>query len=110
MLRAEMTMNWTQVYDPFGHWWLSTLVAALPILGLFGLLAGLKVQPHLCAVAGALTAIGVAVLSFKMPLALAALSFGYGVAFGLLKIAWIVLTVAYRYDILVEPSEAAFMD
>jgi len=50
-------MHWTQVYDPFGHWWLSTLVAALPILVLFGLLAGLKVKPHLCAIAGALTAI-----------------------------------------------------
>ena len=23
-------MTWTQVYDPFGHWWLSALVAALP--------------------------------------------------------------------------------
>jgi len=80
-------MHWTQVYDPLGRWWLSTLVAALPILVLFGLLAGLKVKPHLCAIAGALTAIGVAVLVFKMPLALAATSFGYGVAFGLLKIA-----------------------
>ena len=24
-------MQWTQIYDPFGRWWLSTLVAALPI-------------------------------------------------------------------------------
>ncbi len=46
-------MQWTQVYDPFGHWWLSTLVAALPIVVLFGLLAGLKVKPHWCAIAGA---------------------------------------------------------
>ncbi len=102
-------MNWTQVYDPFGHWWLSTLVAALPILVLFGLLAGLKVKPHLCAVAGALTAIGVAVLFFKMPLALAALSFGYGVAFGLLKIAWIVLAAVYLYDISVETGQFEIM-
>jgi lactate permease len=35
-------MSWTQAYDPLGHWWLSTLVAALPILVLLGLLAGLK--------------------------------------------------------------------
>ncbi|MGD0303155.1 MAG: L-lactate permease, partial [Bryobacteraceae bacterium] len=84
-------MHWTQAYDPFGQWWLSTLVAGLPIIVLFSLLAGFKVKPHLCAIAGALTAIAVAILFFNMPLILAAMSFGYGVAFGLLKIAWIVL-------------------
>src|SRR6516165_1989347 len=102
-------MHWTQVYDPFGHWWLSTLVAALPILVLFGLLAGLKVKPHLCAISGALTAILVAVIFFKMPLALAAMSFGYGVAFGLLKIAWIVLAAVYLYDISVETGQFEIM-
>src|SRR5438105_804730 len=102
-------MTWTQVYDPFGHWWLSTLVAALPILVLFGLLAGLRVKPHLCAIAGALTAMGVAVLFFKMPVTLAALSFGYGVAFGLLKIAWIVLAAVYLYDISVETGQFEIM-
>jgi lactate permease len=102
-------MHWTQVYDPFGHWWLSTLVAALPILVLFGLLAGLKVKPHLCAISGALTAILVAVIFFKMPLSLAAMSFGYGVAFGLLKIAWIVLAAVYLYDISVETGQFEIM-
>ena len=58
-------MHWTQIYDPFGHWWLSSLVAALPILVLFGLLAGLKVKPHLCAIAGAFTAAVVAVVCFR---------------------------------------------
>ena len=77
-------MHWTQIYDPFGHWWLSTLFAGLPIIVLFGLLAGLKVKPHWCAIAGAGTAVLVATLVFKMPLTLAAASFGYGVAFGLL--------------------------
>ena len=102
-------MHWTQVYDPLGHWWLSTLIAALPILVLFGLLAGLKVKPHLCAIAGALTAVAVAVLFFKMPLALAATSFTYGVAFGLLKIAWIVLAAVFLYDISVETGQFEIM-
>jgi len=102
-------MNWTQVYDPLGHWWLSTLVAALPIIVLFGLLAGLRLKPHWCAISGALTAILVAIFVFKMPLALAAMSFGYGVAFGLLKIAWIVLAAVYLYDISVETGQFEIM-
>src|SRR5438067_2400036 len=103
-------MHWTQVYDPLGHRWLSTLlVAALPILVLFGLLAGLKIKPHWCASAGALTAILVAVAFFRMPLTLAAMSFAYGVAFGLLKIAWSVLAAVYLYDISVETGQFEIM-
>ena len=102
-------MQWTQIYDPVGHWWLSTLIAALPIIVLFSLLAGFKVKPHWCAVAGALTAMTVAIAFFKMPLALAAMSFGYGVAFGLLKIAWIVLAAVYLYDISVETGQFEIM-
>jgi len=54
-----------------GHWWLSTLLAALPIVVLLGLLAGLKVRPHLCAIAGAATAVLVAMIVFQMPALLA---------------------------------------
>jgi lactate permease len=102
-------MQWTQVYDPLGHWWLSTLVAALPIIILFGLLAGLRVKPHWCAIAGASTAVAVAIAVFGMPPALAAISFGYGVAFGVLKIAWIVLAAVYLYDISVETGQFEIM-
>jgi lactate permease len=102
-------MQWTQIYDPLGHWWLSTLVAALPIIVLFSLLAGLRVKPHWCAIAGAATAVLVAIIFFKMPPALAAMSFGYGVAFGVLKIAWIVLAAVYLYDISVETGQFEIM-
>lgn len=101
--------TWTQTYDPFGRWWLSTLVAALPIIVLFTLLAGLRVRPHLCALAGAATAIAVAILAFHMPFALAGTSFLYGVAFGLLKIVWIVVAAVYLYDISVETGKFEIM-
>src|SRR5438067_1132404 len=100
-----MLMHWEQVYDPLGRWWLSTLIAGLPVLVLFGLLAGLKVKPHLCAIAGALTAMLVSISVFHMPVILAVASFAYGVAFGLLKIAWIVLAAVFLYDISVETGQ-----
>src|SRR5712692_8101234 len=102
-------MQWTQAYDPLGHWWLSTLLAAVPIIILFALLAGLKVKPHWCAIAGATSAVTVAIVFFKMPPALAAISFTYGVALGALKIAWIVLAAVYLYDISVETGQFEIM-
>ena len=84
-------------------------VAALPIFVLFGLLVGLKVKPHWCAIAGAMTAAFVAVVFFKMPVILAVMSFGYGVAFGLLKIAWIVLAAVFLYDISVATGQFEIM-
>src|ERR1700726_1814438 len=102
-------MTWTQVYDPFGHWWLSTLVAALPIVVLLGLLAGLKVRPHWCAIAGATTAVLCAIFVFGMPSKLALTSFLYGGAFGLLKIVWIVIAAVFLYDISVETGQFEIM-
>ena len=102
-------MTWTQVYDPLGHWWLSTMVAALPVLVLLGLLAGFKVRAHLCAVAGAATAILCAILVFHMPVQLATVSFAYGMAYGLLKIVWIVVAAVYLYDITVATGQFEIM-
>ena len=102
-------MTWTQVYDPFGHWWLSTLVAAIPILVLLTLLAGFRVRPHLCAMAGAGAAIIIAIVAFGMPPRLAVISFLYGGAFGFLKIVWIVIAAVFLYDISVDTGQFEIM-
>ncbi len=102
-------MTWNQIYDPLGHWWLSTLVAALPVVVLLGLLAGFKVRAHLCAVAGAATAILCAILVFHMPAQMAVSSFLYGSAYGLLKIVWIVIAAVFLYDISVETGQFEIM-
>jgi lactate permease len=102
-------VTWNQVYDPLGHWWLSTLVAAMPVVVLLGLLAGFKVRAHLCAVAGAATAILCAILVFHMPAQMAISSFLYGSAYGLLKIVWIVIAAVFLYDISVETGQFEIM-
>jgi lactate permease len=102
-------MTWTQVYDPLGHWWLSTLIAALPIVFLLVLLAVFHVKPHWAALAGAVTAVLAAIVVFHMPTPLATASFLYGVAFGLLKIAWIVVAAVFLYDIAVDTGQFEIM-
>jgi lactate permease len=81
----------------------------LPIIVLLGLLAGLKVRPHLCAIAGAATAILCAIFVLRMPASLALSSFFYGSAFGLLKIVWIVIAAVFLYDISVETGQFEIM-
>ena len=102
-------MTWTQVYDPLGHWWLSTLVAALPVVVLLGLLAGFRVRVHLCAIAGAATAVLCAIFVFHMPASMAISSFAYGTAYGLLKIVWIVIAAVFLYDISVATGQFEIM-
>ncbi len=102
-------MTWTQIYDPLHHWWLSTLVASLPVVVLLGLLAGLRVRVHLCAIAGATTAILCSIFVFHMPSPLALTSFLYGSAYGLLKIVWIVIAAVFLYDISVDTGQFEIM-
>jgi lactate permease len=103
--------TWTQVYFPFGeqNWWLSALVAALPIIVLFTLMAGFRVKPHWSALSGAITAVLVAFFAFKMPFSLAGASFLYGVVTGLMNIIWIVVAAVYLYDISVSTGDFEIM-
>jgi len=42
-------MPWSQIYDPLGQPWLSTILASLPIVVLLGALAVFKIKAHLAA-------------------------------------------------------------
>jgi lactate permease len=99
------------MYFPFGehNWWLSALVAALPIIVLFTLMAGFRVKPHWAALSGAVTAVLVAYFAFKMPFSLAGSSFLYGVATGVMNIIWIVVAAVYLYDISVSTGDFEIM-
>ncbi len=101
-------MNWTQVYDPLNSWPLSTLVAAIPIVVLFYLLAVRGTKPHWAAMISAVTATSLASAVFTMPLSMSAMSFVFGAAFGL-KIAWIVVAAVFLYDISVVTGQFEIM-
>ena len=95
-------MTWTQNYIPVGgSLLLSTLVAAIPVVVLLGLLAFFHVRAHLAALIGLATAMAIAVFVYGMPARLAGMSALYGAAFGLLPIGWIVLCAIFVYDITV---------
>jgi lactate permease len=95
-------MTWTQIYDPLGHPWLSTLAAALPIVALLGSLAFLRLRAHAAALVGLATSLVIAVVLFGMPLRMALASAAYGAAFGALPIGWIVLNVIFLYQLTTE--------
>jgi len=91
-------MTWTQVYDPLGHWWLSTLVAALPVLVLLGALALMHIKAHWAALLGLATSLLVALAVFKMPVGMGLRTSVFGVAYGAFPIGWIILNVIFMYD------------
>src|ERR1700730_18610138 len=101
--------TWIQVYDPFGHWWISALVAALPIVVLFTMMAGFRVKAHWAALSGAATAVLVAHFAFTMPWALAGGRLLCGVSTGLLSIVCIVVAAVYLYDISVSTGDFEIM-
>ena len=99
-------MTWTQNYIPVaGSLLLSTLVAAIPVVVLLGLLAFFHIRAHVAALIGLATALAVAIFVYGMPARLAVMSAAYGAAFGLLPIGWIVLCAIFVYDITVHTGQ-----
>ena len=98
-------MIWSQNYDPLNSPWLSTLVAALPLAVLLGSLALLKLRAPVAAVMGLVAALLVATLAFGMPLQQAISAAGFGAAYGLLPIGWIVLNVIFLYQLTLERGQ-----
>src|SRR5688500_7558416 len=98
-------MPWTQVYDPTNIGWLSTLLAAAPIVVLLGTLGLLGWSAPRAAAAGLVTALAVAIGVYGMPIKAAVASAGFGAAFGLFPIGWIVLMAVFLYSLTVEMGE-----
>src|SRR5581483_9016176 len=81
---------WNQDYNPFSNAFVSTLVAATPVVTLLALVASGKVKAHIAAVSALAVAItvraGMAVRAGIL-----------GLATGFFPIGWIVLNVIFLY-------------
>jgi len=97
-----MEQIWAQNYDPLNSPWLSTILAALPIIVLLGSIAVFHMRIHLAAILGLAVAIGVALFVFKMPGTVVTATTLYGSAYGLFPIGWIVLNLIFLYQLTVE--------
>lgn len=107
--------TWTQNYEPLGSV-LSPLIAAIPVVLLLALLASGRVRAHWAALAGLVSAILAAVIIFVPQevgnsqswgswLTTVLSATGYGAAFGLLPIGWIVFAAIFLYTMTVETGQ-----
>ena len=78
---------------------LSTLLAAVPVVVLLGALGIFQLRAHVAALLGLVSALVVAVGLFGMPVRLALATAGYGAAYGLFPIGWIILNVLFLYQL-----------
>jgi len=96
------TGSWLQGYDPTGHWWLSTLFAAMPVVVLLGAMAIFRLKAHVAAVIGLGTALTIAIAVYHMPVRIALTTTAYGAGYGLFPICWIILPVIFLYQLTVK--------
>jgi lactate permease len=91
-----------QDLNPLNNRFFSTLFAALPVLTLFWLLVPRRWLAPKAGLGGAVVALLVAWLVFKMPLPMATMAFVHGVGFGLLPVGWTIFNAMLLYNATVE--------
>lgn len=97
--------TWQQLYSPLGSLGVSALAAVIPIVFFFLALAVFRLKGH---VAGSITlalSIAVAIFAFHMPVDMAFAAAGYGFAYGLWPIAWIIVAAVFLYKLTVKSGQ-----
>ena len=101
---------WIQRYDPMGNWPVSTMLAALPVLVLLGLLATGRVSAWKAALAGLLTACLVALARLRHAGARWCWpAWRWGSSSRLVRIVWLIVAAVFLYDITVETGQFEVM-
>ena len=88
-------MVWQQSYNPFGNMFISTALAAVPVVVMLVALGFMHIKAHLAAAAGLVAALAVAVFAYGMPFDMAGRAAIFGGLTGLLPIGWIVLNIIF---------------
>ena len=92
-----------QVYEPVaGSLVFSTVVAVIPILVLFALLAGLRMAAQWASLITLAVALVISVVVYGMPVGLALDATLLGICFGLFPIVWIVINAIFIYNVIVD--------
>jgi lactate permease len=94
-------MIWAQNYNPLGSVFFSTLAAGVPLILLLGSIGFLRVRIHWAALMALAAALLLAICVYGMPWPMALASAGYGAAFGLFPVGWIVLNIIFFYELTV---------
>lgn len=97
--------SWLQNYDPLGNIWLSSLIAALPILFFFLALTKLRMKGYIAGSITVLIALAVALLFYRMPIDKALSAAVFGFFYGLWPIAWIIVGAVFVYKITVKTGQ-----
>jgi lactate permease len=99
-------LTWTQKYMPFGDsYLLPALLASIPLIILFTMLAVLRKPGHKAAFLATGAAVLLSIFGWGMPAKLAINATLFGAAYGIFPIVWIVITAIWIYNMTVESGE-----
>ncbi len=102
-------MIWDQNYDPFGSLPISFILAAIPVVVMLVGLGVFHLRAHIAAGCGLIAALAISILAFGMPAEKAALAAGFGAAYGLMPIGWIVLNIIFLHRLTVENGSSVVL-
>ncbi len=97
--------TWQQIYTPLGSLGLSALAALIPIVFFFLALAVFRLKGHIAGTITLALSILVAIFAYGMPVEKAFAAAGYGFAYGLWPIAWIIVAAVFLYKLAVKSGQ-----
>ena len=105
IIRPSTFPAWAQPVDPLHALALSALVAAIPLFVVLLLMGVLRKPGYISAAYGLASTFILAALVWRMPLALALTSAGFGFVYALWPIMWIVFAALWLYNLAVDTGK-----